>query len=508
VTPRDAARRAGVSPRGDLRFVPRVVRPIQIEDAILLAGAEGVRAARETLETGMPWVRARLSSNPLEVSRMRIERPTALVVDDTALNLVDVAALRTGGAPLVVVLLSAHPLVQSAPPEVARQACPFTEKADLVFAVDDREGRPGRIIVAAVRAAEDYLNIAGRSRARRFIFLVVDDEPRWFSQFLPVLYEIIGQRAAVKLARTYEEASAFLFGDDGRAEHANRSAARGRGDDVVCLITDIFFPKGGVISSDAGRDLIMRVKRRYARIPVIIASKAEEARALGDSGLLLPKGDPGFLSLLRQYIRDRTGMADFVVYDEAGREWHRVKDVRGMQRMLSVAGRQGPSAERLRAVLTAYGEQDLFSTWFYMHGYRRLADRLRPERLTGRRLIAVLKRGLDREVALMRHTPFVLDGTGVMDLPALLAVVRTAPADRLQTAADHDAISSWLDQQGYCELAEELRPLHARGMETRHLVVAALEKWIAIYRGRTGRRSKPPRLGRPAAPRPTRRRST
>lgn len=35
--------------------------------------------------------------------------------------------------------------------------------------------------------------------------IIDDDEPRWFSQFLPVLYNIIGQRADVKLTRTYEE---------------------------------------------------------------------------------------------------------------------------------------------------------------------------------------------------------------------------------------------------------------------------------------------------------------
>ena len=476
--------------RRDLPFVPRVVNPVRIEQAILLAAAEDIRAAARVLETEMPWVRVHVSSNPLGVSRMHIDRPAVLVVDDTALNLVDVAALKRHCAALVVVLLSEHRLVQSSPPDVARTECPYAAKADLVFAVNATEWRPDRVLRVAVRAAEDHLNIEGHPEARRFIFLVVDDEPRWFSQFLPVLYDIIGQRAAVKLARTYEEAVGFLFGADSESNIRHDSSSRGRGDDVVCLVADVYFPKGGVVTSDAGRDLVDRVKRHYPRIPVIIASKTEEAKALEGSGLVLPKGDPGFLSLLRDYIRDRTGMADFVIYDEAGTEWLRLRDVRDMQGLLSRAGRQGPEAERLRRVLDVYGEQDRFSTWFYMHGLRQLADRLRPERLTGERLIAVLKRELAREMARMKRMPLVLDGNSVFDLPTLLAVVRTAPEEKVQAAADRDAISCWLDQQGYSELAEELRPVHGRGAEFRQAIATLLEKWIAIYGRRAERRGR------------------
>jgi hypothetical protein len=258
---------------------------------------------------------------------------------------------------------------------------------------------------------------------------------------------------------------------------------------VVCLVTDIYFPKSDVVTSDAGRDLVGLVKRHHPRIPVIIASKTEEASALERSGLVLPKGDPGFLNLLRDYIRDRTGMADFVIYDETGEEWYRLKDLRDIEQLLARAGRHDSEAERLRRVLTAYGEQDRFSSWFYMHGLRRLADRLRPERLAGEQLVAVLKQQLARERGRMRRMPLVLDGNRILDLPALLAAVRAARHEEIQAAADRDDISCWLDQQGYCELAEELRPVHGRGAEFRRAIAGVVEKWITIYDRRAVPRS-------------------
>jgi len=106
---------------------------------------------------------------------------------------------------------------------------------------------------------------------------------------LPTLYNIIGQRADVMITRTYEETLNFLFGVeeefliDGRDYRSS-----GHGDDVVCLIADIFFPKGHLFNSDAGRDLVRLTSRYYPRIPVIIASKAKEAEDFKSVAFLLP----------------------------------------------------------------------------------------------------------------------------------------------------------------------------------------------------------------------------
>jgi len=80
----------------------------------------------------------------------------------------------------------------------------------------------------------------------------VDDEPSWPSQFLPILYNIIGQRADVKITRTYEENTTVHVRVEDEALIREDYRENGYGDQVVCLITDILFPKGGRIDSEAG----------------------------------------------------------------------------------------------------------------------------------------------------------------------------------------------------------------------------------------------------------------
>lgn len=469
---------------GEQPFVPRIINPIKIRRVVLFAADEAVRASREIIQAEMPWAEVRILANPLAVSEICSDGALVLIMDDIALNLADTERIRRNNPNAVIVLLSFHRLVQSSPPEAARREYPYTAKADLIFAANRDDYAPANIIISVVRAAEDHLNIEKCSENRRFILLIVDDEPSWPSQFLPILYNIIGQRADVKITRTYEEALRFLFGVEDESLIGEDYKEHGYGDQVVCLITDIFFPKGGRIDSEAGRSLIRLTNKFYIRIPVIIASKAAEAAEFSGTGFVLPKGDPGSLETLRTYIRDLTGIGDFVIRDEDGREMHRLKDVRDLHRLLSWAGGDDPQAERLRSILELYGERDMFSTWFYMHSLRELGDNLRPQRHKGKRLIAELETSLQREFQRMRRIPLVIEGNKIFDLEELAPALRRASPETIAPYSDNDIISSWLDSRGYSELAEELRPIHGKGAHLKDMVIGIVETWMETYRNR------------------------
>jgi hypothetical protein len=383
---------------------------------------------------------------------------------------------------LVVVLLSALESIQCAPTVVSAQTYPYTQKADLVFAVNRKDCTPPKIITAVVRSAEDHLNICKYSQARRYIILVVDDEPRWTSQFLPVLYDIIGQRAAVKVTRTYEETLHFLFGVEEEAQiDASDYLSQGCGDDVVCLITDIYFPRGQESRSDSGMELTRVVDKYYPRFPKIIASKASQADDLKSTAFLMPKGDPGSLQTLQEYIQDFTGMGDFLVCNRNGRELYRAKNLQDMLEIFHKAEKPSKLGEQLRHILEESGKRDNFSTWLYMHGFKEMADKLLPKRATGRRLVSLLKKSFAEEVALVEATPLVLQGREIYDLPQLLAALKTIPAAKLQEFSDKDVFSTWLDRKGYSELADEIRPVHGSGPRLGRLLVDKIEKWIRVY---------------------------
>jgi hypothetical protein len=466
------------------RFVPRVINPVKVERVVIFAADSRIRDSSKTLEEKMAWLRTEVLHDPQSALAASSERPSVFLFDDTALALLDVEQVRAKNKNAILVLLSYQPFIQCAPPQAAQANYPYTARADLVFAVDRDRLLPENIVLAAVRVAEDRLNIERHTSLKRFIFHIVDDEPRWFSQFLPVLYAIIGQRADVMVTRTYEESLRFLFGDGEEEEtppDGPGRGERGHGDDVICLITDIFFPRGSELQCDAGRELIGLVNSRFPRIPVIIASKAKEALELNKLGFILPKGDPGSLEKLKEYILNFTGMGDFLVCDDEGREIRRARNIREICAILLEA--EEDSAEgRLRALLEAYGEKDKFSTWLYMHSYRELGDRLRPKKSRGHQLIALLKKHLRFELARMERTPLLLGGTKAFDLAGLLAALRALPPETLQPYSDNDIVSSWLDYKGFSELAEQLRPIHGRGRELKDILTDIVAKWLDIYK--------------------------
>jgi len=469
----------------EFQFVPRIINPVKLRRAVVFAADAELRQSARALRDSLPWLETRILFDPASVLGASSTEPTVFLFDDTGLAVSDTEKVRRQNANAVLVLLSFQPFVQCSPPQAALQKYPYTRKADLVFAVSREEFAPRKILPSVVHAAEDRLNIGRQSEVRRFIFHIVDDEPRWFSQFLPLLYGIIGQRAAVMITRTFEDSLEFLFGveEESRIDD-QRYLAKGHGDDVVCLIADIFFPSSDDPQGKAGLALIRLVNRYYPRIPVIIASKAKEANELGDLGFVLPKGDPGSLQKLEEGLLNLTGLGDFLLFDHSGREIHRAKDIFGICQILREAEGETPRGLKLRTILENYGEKDKFSTWLYMHSYRELGDRLRPRKGRGRQLVTMLKRNLQAEIARLRRMPLIVADRKIFDLADLRASLQTLDPGQVQPYSDNDIISSWLDRKGYPELAEELRPIHGSGPRLCQTLAEAVGRWIDTHQER------------------------
>jgi hypothetical protein len=470
-------------------FIPRIINPVKIKRAVLFAADAQLRESAESLKENMPWLETEILSDPQSVMRAASDQASVFLFDDTGLAILDAGRVREQNRNAVLVLLSSQAFIQCSPPQAARQKYPYTASADLIFAVNRNEFAPKSILPSVIRAAEDLLNIKKYSKVRRFIFHVVDDEPRWFSQFLPVLYTIIGQRADIMMTRTYEESLEFLFGVEDESQIRKKDyLSKGHGDDVVCLIADIFFPKGDELQSQAGRDLIRLVNIYYPRIPVIIASKAKEAFELQDLGFILAKGDQGSLQKLKDYILNLTGLGDFLIHDKDGNEMHRAKDIYDICKILLEADKDSEKGLKLREILESYGEKDKFSTWLYMHSYPELGDRLRPKRGRGQKLMTQLKRHFQVEIARIQGTPLLIDGKKISNLRELHASFKALSPENIQPYSDNDIISSWLDRRGYPELAEELRPVHGSGPQLCQTLAQIVEKWIKVYEQRGSRR--------------------
>ncbi|MBS3819496.1 hypothetical protein KGY73_08350 [bacterium] len=469
----------------EISFKPRIINPLKISNVVIFSADELVRKAARVVREKRPWIQVQTLADPGSLSEYKSGQSSVFIMDDTAMTLAEAEKIRENNKEAVLILLSFNDFIHRSPPSVVCQKYPFTSKADLIFAVDKDEYLPEKIILSALRCGEDLLNIHKYSKERRFIFLIVDDEPRWFSQFLPVLYNIVGQRGDVMVTRTYEESMDFLFGVKKESQiDEERYFFQGHGDDVVCIITDIFFPRGKDLQSDAGRDLFRLINQYYPRIPVIIASKAKEAFDFQDKAFILPKGDPGSVQTLKDYIHDYTGLGDFLIQDKQGEELYRVKNIYQMKDLLIEAQKESPKAQRLRKLLEIYADKDAFSTWLYMHGFRELGDKLRPRHFRGEGLIVDLKEHIEQEISRIEKTPLILDGKKVFDLHDLVDLLRSGDSQKIQKLAHNDWFSTFLDCKSYSELAEEIRPIHGKGEKLRKALLRKVEKWRKVYQQR------------------------
>lgn len=408
--------------------------------------------------------------SPLAFVGIRDEAPTVIFVDDRSIADISRDTIRNNFPNSIIVLISAREDVCSRPPQFSSAFFPDVEKADLIAATAGADKIPFESVVCSfIRLAEDRMNIERQDSdppaiARRFIVMVVDDEPRWFAEFLPELYSIIGRRADIITKRTYEDAIAFLDA---------------HGDDVVCLISDMLFPKGGVITEEAGRSLVQHAHGCFSRIAQVVASKADSAESLRHIAYILPKGDARSLAELRMFIHDFAGFGDFII-PVSGRVL-RIKSIAGLQDAIRRAELQ---------VLEEYADRDYFSTWLYMHGFYIAGNKVRVDRSRGSALRDFLLGALGEEMVRLEDDPFVItDEAGAerykgFSLREINEQIRGLPAAMLEKWEENDSLSFWLMRHGYAELADELRPLHGLGEDVKRSIAAIFERWIQEYEQR------------------------
>ncbi len=191
-----------------------------------------------------------------------------------------------------------------------------------------------RILVGIVKSVEDRRNALHDTREVGVqVILLVEDNVRYYSSFLPVMYtellhhsqrvikeglnisqQILRMRARPKilLCTTWEEA------EDAFATY---------GDDVLGIISDVEFPRGGRKYAQAGADFARHVRGVFPDVPIVLHSSRPEnealARSLGADFLL--KGSPLLLQELRDVMLEHFGFGDFVFRTADGTEVGRAR---------------------------------------------------------------------------------------------------------------------------------------------------------------------------------------
>lgn len=260
-----------------------------------------------------------------------------------------------------------------------------------------------RMLIALVKYIEDKRNALHDTRIAGVpVVLLVEDNIRYYSSFLPVIYtELINQsrrviseglnaahrllrmraRPKILLSSTYEEASQqietyrdYLFG----------------------LLSDVEFPREGELRADAGFELARHVRELVPDVPVVLQSSRTKfrARAQAEGFFFLRKRSPTLLRELRRLLTEQFGFGDFVFRLTDGTEVARAADLTGLEARVQSVPEES---------IAFHGQRNHFSHWLMARTEFALAQKLRPRKVTDFPSCEDLRRDLIASIAEYRR---------------------------------------------------------------------------------------------------------
>src|SRR5258708_3646571 len=239
-----------------------------------------------------------------------------------------------------------------------------------------------RLLIAIVKYIEDKRNVLHDTRAMGVpVLLVVEDNIRYYSSFLPVIYtELIKQSRRViqeginvahKLVRMQARPKILLSSN---FEDAFQLVQEYR-DYLFGLVSDVEFPWEGRLSPEAGFELARLMKALVADVPVVLQTSRTEfrprAQAAGYS--FLRKRSPTLLKDLRRILTEQFGFGDFVFRLPDLKEVGRAKDLNQLEEQLQTVPAES---------LTYHAQSNHFSHWLMARTEFALAAKLRPRKVS------------------------------------------------------------------------------------------------------------------------------
>ena len=239
-----------------------------------------------------------------------------------------------------------------------------------------------RIIVSIIKVIEDERNVRGDvDWAGVQIILLVEDNIRFYSAYLPLLYsELLRQsqtlahqginlhhkflkmraRPKILLATNYEEACTYF---DDYEEH------------ILGVISDVNYMHSGTRDESAGLHFTRYIRSKKKDIPILLQShddkNREKAQVLGTS--FLNKDSKRLLQRMRAFVFDYLGFGDFIFRKENGEIIGRASDLASLREMI-----ENIPAESLHY----HADRNHISNWLKARREFWLAYKLRPAKIS------------------------------------------------------------------------------------------------------------------------------
>src|SRR5271165_2130139 len=257
-----------------------------------------------------------------------------------------------------------------------------------------------RILISMVKYIEDKRNVYHDTKAMDVpVILVVEDDIRYYSLFLPVIYtELINQsrrllsegiNVAHKLVRMRARPKILLSSD---YESAEIEARRYR-EHLLAVVSDVEFPRQGIMTPAAGFALARTIRALVPDVPIVLQSSRAEfmERAHQEEFGFLQKRSPTLLADLRNILTEQVGFGDFVFrLPDNKTEVGRASDLTALETQLAIVPADS---------IAYHAERNHFSHWLMARTEFALAQKLRPRKVSDFTDTEHLRRDLIESIA-------------------------------------------------------------------------------------------------------------
>jgi len=260
-----------------------------------------------------------------------------------------------------------------------------------------------RILISIVKYIEDERNVLHDTRAIGVpVILVVEDNIRYYSSFLPTIYtELItqsrrllseGLNVAHKLVRMRARPKILLASN---YEDAARLVVQYR-EYLLGVVSDVEFPRNGGLSPDSGFELARMVRAQVPDAPIVLQTSRTEfrARAHAEGYSFLRKRSPTLLRDLRRFLTEQFGFGDFAFCLPNGQEVARARDLNELEARLHEVPAES---------IAYHSERNHFSRWLWARTEFALAQKLRPRKVSDFATLEDLRRDLIESITEYRN---------------------------------------------------------------------------------------------------------
>jgi hypothetical protein len=240
-----------------------------------------------------------------------------------------------------------------------------------------------KVFFAMVSLLEDRVNVDNDTKkGLTGVILLVEDSADYYSSYLPMLYNLVMEqtknliedvstdelykvlklraRPKILLASNWEDAMNIYN------KYRNN---------LLCVISDIRFPRNGEMNDKAGFELIKDIKGNLPNLPTVLqSSDPENARyAFTLKSNFINKNSDSLLQDLKSFINYYLGFGHFVYRDNYGRQIAVARSMKEFEAYLETVPEDS---------LAYHAMKNHFSLWLMARGEVKIAKLINPIKVT------------------------------------------------------------------------------------------------------------------------------